>query len=84
VSIDLNEPAALDMAKGGPIAALIADEAYGIGVAAARAAAVSLLERPVDPLLVVGASIVRKDNLADGWRTSLNTEPPQAVLDALK
>ncbi len=84
VSIDLNEPAALDMAKGGPVAALIADEAYGIGVAAARAAAVALLDRPVDPLLVVGAGIVRKENLADGWRASLNTDPPQSELDALK
>ena len=84
VSIDLNEPAALDMAKGGPIAALIADEAYGIGVAAARAAAASLLDRKVDPLLVAGAGIVRRENLADGWRASLNVEPPQSVLDALK
>lgn len=84
VSIDLNEPAALDMAKGGPIAALVADEAYAIGVTAARAAAAALLDRKVDPLLVVGAGIVRKDNLAEGWRASLNTDPPQSVLDALK
>lgn len=84
VSIDLNEPAALDMAKGGPVAALIADDAYGIGTAAARAAALSLLDRKVDPLLVVGAGIVTKDNLVDGWRASLHTDPPQSVLDALK
>ncbi len=84
VSIDLNEPAALDMAKGGHVAALIADEAYSIGVAAAKAAAVALLDRKVDPLLVVGAGIVRKENLAEGWRASLHTEPPQSVLDAMK
>jgi ribose transport system substrate-binding protein len=84
VSIDLNEPAALDMAKGGQVAALIADQAYGIGVTAAKAAAVSLLGGKVDPLLVVGADIVRKDNLAEGWRASLNADPPQSVLDALK
>lgn len=84
VSIDLNEPAALDMAKGGPVAALIADEAYGIGVTAAKAAAVALLDRKVDPLLVVGAGIVRKENLAEGWRASLHTDSPQSVLDALK
>lgn len=84
VSIDLNEPAALEMAKGGSIAALIADEAYGIGVAAARAAALSLLDKKVDPLLVVGAGIVRKENLAEGWQTSLHADAPQAVLDALK
>lgn len=84
VSIDLNEPAALDMAKGGAISALIADEAYAIGVTAARAAALSLLDQKVAPLLVVGAGIVTKDNLAQGWRASLNAEPPQSVLDALK
>ncbi len=83
VSIDLNEPAALDMAKGGSVAALVADDAYAIGVTAARAAAASLLDRKVDPILVVGAGIVRKDNLAEGWRASLNTAPPQSVLDAL-
>jgi ribose transport system substrate-binding protein len=84
VSIDLNEPAALDMAKEGSVAALVADEAYAIGVTAARAAATALLDRPVDPLLVVGAGIVTKDNLAEGWRASLNTDAPQSVLDALQ
>lgn len=84
VSIDLNEPAALDMAKGGSVSALIADDAYGIGTAAARAAALSLLGQKVDPLLVVGAGIVAKDNLVEGWRNSLHTDPPQTVLDALK
>lgn len=83
VSIDLNEPAALDMARGGSVAALIADEAYGIGVAAARAGAASLLDQPVAPLLVVGAGIVDRDNLVDGWRASLNVDPPQSVVDAL-
>lgn len=84
VSIDLNEPAALDMAKGGPIAALIADDAYGIGVTAARASALALLDRKVDPLLVVGAGTVTRTNLVEGWRASLNADPPQSVLDALK
>ena len=31
VTLDLNEPAALDMVKGGNFAALVADEAYEIG-----------------------------------------------------
>ena len=34
VTLDLNEPAALDMVKGGNVAALVADEAYNIGVTA--------------------------------------------------
>ena len=84
VTIDLNEPAAIDMVKGGSITAMVADQAYAIGVTAARAAALSLLAKKVDPFLVVGADIVAKDNVADGWRTSLHREPPQSILDASK
>ena len=43
VTLDLNEPAALDMVKGGNVAAIVADEAYEIGVTAARAAAAALI-----------------------------------------
>ena len=84
VTIDLNEPAAIDMVKGGSISAMVADQAYAIGVTAARAAALSLLAKNVDSFLVVGADIVNKANVADGWRTSLHREPPQSVLNALK
>jgi ribose transport system substrate-binding protein len=84
VTIDLNEPAGLDMVSGGSIAALIADEAYSIGVHAARAGAAGLLGKPVEPFLVVDALIVGPDNVADGWKASLNREPPQSVLDAAK
>jgi ribose transport system substrate-binding protein len=84
VTIDLNEPAGLDMVSGGNIAALIADEAYNIGVYAARAGAAGLLGREVDPFLVVGALIVTADNVAEGWTQSLNTEPPQSVLDTVQ
>ena len=72
------------MVKGGSITAMVADQAYAIGVTAARAAALSLLAKKVDPFLVVGADIVDKANVADGWRTSLHREPPQSVLDASK
>ena len=72
------------MVKGGSITAMVADQAYGIGVTAARAAAPSLLAKKVDPFLVVGADIVDKANVVDGWRTSLHREPPQSVLNASK
>jgi ribose transport system substrate-binding protein len=83
VTIDLNEPAALDMVAGGNIAALIADEAYNIGVYAARAGAAGVLGREVDPFLVVDALIVDADTVAEGWSQSLGAEPPQSVTDAL-
>ncbi len=82
VTIDLNEPAALDMLNDGNVAAIVADEAYSIGVTAARAAAAGLLGRSVEPFLVVDALGVTKTNVADGWKRSLNIDPPQSVLDA--
>lgn len=82
VTIDLNEPAGLDMVQGGSVAAMIADEAYNIGVYAARAGAASLLGRNVDPFLIVDALIVDASNVAEGWRQSLGTDAPETVLNA--
>jgi ribose transport system substrate-binding protein len=84
VTLDLNEPAALDMVKGGAIAALIADEAYMIGVTAARAAAGSLAGHKTGPFLVVDSLAVTKDTVKEGWRASLNKDLPQAIADAVK
>ncbi|MET3926332.1 substrate-binding domain-containing protein [Devosia sp. 2618] len=82
VTIDLNEPAGLDMVQGGSISALIADEAYNIGVYAARAGAASLLGKDVAPFLVVDAVIVTADNVAEGWQQSLHHDAPASVLNA--
>lgn len=84
VTLDLNEPAALDMVKGGNVAALIADEAYAIGVTAARSAAGSMLGKSAPPFLVVDSLAVTKETVRQGWKTSLNKDVPQSVADALK
>ena len=84
VTIDLNEPAALDMLNGGNMAAIIADEAYNIGVNAARAAAAGLLGKSVDPFLVVDALAIGPDNVEQGWSQSLNKTPPATVSAAAK
>ena len=80
VTIDLNEPAGLDMVQGGSIAALIADEAYSIGVYAARAGAASLLDRELHPFYVVDALVVTADTVAEGWQQSLHTAPPASLV----
>ena len=82
VTIDLNEPVALDMLGGGNTVAIIADEAYNIGVFAARSAASSLLQRPVDPFLVVDALAIGTDNIVEGWNQSLSQSPPASVVEA--
>jgi ribose transport system substrate-binding protein len=79
VTLDLSEPLALDMVKGGNVAAIVADEAYQIGVTAARAAALGLLGEKVAPYLVVDAIAVTKDNVKEGWNRSLHRDPPPSL-----
>lgn len=84
VTLDLNEPAALDMVKGGNIAALVADEAYDIGVTVARAAAGSLVGKQAEPFLVVDSLAVTKATVAEGWKKSLHKDMPASIAEATK
>ena len=84
VTLDLNEPAALDMLKDGNVAALVADEAYMIGVTAARAAAGSLVGKQAPPFLVVDSLAVTKSTIAEGWKQSLGKDAPADLLQAAK
>lgn len=83
VALDLNEPAALDMVKGGNVAALVADEAYNIGVTAARATAGSLVGKQAAPFLVVDSLAVTKDGVKEGWQKSLHKDVPASIAAAL-
>jgi ribose transport system substrate-binding protein len=83
VTLDLSEPAGLDLARGGHVAALVADQAYELGRAMAAAAAYGLIGKDAPEFAVAPAVTVTKDNLTDGWQQSLHREPPKAVLDAL-
>ena len=82
VSLDLDEPLALDMAKRGQTFALVADRAYELGRAMARSAAYGLLGKRSPPFVVVPAMTVTRSNLAEGYRESLNRAPPASVTKA--
>lgn len=84
VTLDLAEPIALDMVKGGNVAAIVADEAYELGrvMAAVGARAVVGVDSP--PFIVAPAITVTRDTIADGWMKSLNRSAPQSVLDAAR
>ena len=84
VTLDLNEPAALDMVKGGNVAALVADEAYNIGVTLARATAASLTGKQAEPFIVVDSIAVTKDTVKEGWLKSLNADVPATIAEAMK
>jgi ribose transport system substrate-binding protein len=50
----------------------------------ATAAAYGLLGKEAPAFVVAPAITVQKDNVVDGWKASLNREPPQSILDAIK
>ena len=84
VTLDLSEPIALDMARGGYVTAIVADKAFELGRAMAIAAEYGLLGKKAPAFSVAPALTITRENLAEGYRESLNREPPQSVLDALQ
>jgi len=83
VSLDLDEPLALDMAKDGNTAALVADLAYDLGKALADSAAYGILGKDAPPFVVAPAVTVTRANLVDGYRESLQDKPSSDVAEAL-
>jgi ribose transport system substrate-binding protein len=83
VSLDLDEPLAIDLARGGNVAALVTDRAYQLGQSMAVAAAYGLLGKEAPPFVIVPATTVTKDGLTEGYQASLHRAPPKSVVDAL-
>ena len=83
VTLDLSEPIALDMVKGGNVAGIVGDKAYELGRAMATAAAYGLLGKEAPAFVVAPAITITKENVKEGYSESLNRDTPQSVLDAL-
>lgn len=81
VTLDLSEPVALDMVRGGNVAAIVADEAYELGRAMAASAVLDLLGEEVPPFVVAPAITVTADNVAEAWNTSLHSEAPKSLTE---
>src|SRR5215469_2465365 len=84
VTLDLSEPLALDMVKGGNVVGIVADQAYALGRAMGEAAGYGLLRKPAPAFLIVPALWVTKANVADAWQISLHRAAPSSVLEAAK
>jgi ribose transport system substrate-binding protein len=84
VTLDLSEPAALDMVKGGNVVALVADKAYELGQTMAATGLKALLGQETPAFIVAPALTVTKADVSEGWKQSLNRDAPQSVLDAAK
>ena len=83
VTLDLDEPLALDMAKRGNTFAIVADRAYELGQAMAKSAAYGLLGKKAPAFVVAPALTVTRSNLVQGYRASLHRNPPATVMNAL-
>lgn len=83
VSLDLDEPLALDMARGGNVFAIVADKAYELGQAMAKASAYGILHKKAPAFVVAPAITITKANLVQGYHDSLHKAPPKSVLKAL-
>jgi ribose transport system substrate-binding protein len=79
VTLDLSEPVALDMVRGGNVAAIVADEAYELGRAMAASAVLKLLGRDVPPFVIAPAITVNADNVEEAWKQSLHVDAPASV-----
>lgn len=79
VTLDLSEPVALDMVKGGNVVAIVADEAYELGRAMAAAGARALAGEQTPPFVIAPALTVTADTVEEGWMQSLRIEAPATV-----
>lgn len=79
VTLDLSEPIALDMVRGGNVSAIVADEAYELGRAMAVSAARGLLGQESPAFVVAPAVTVTAGNVSEGWMQSLHRDAPESV-----
>jgi ribose transport system substrate-binding protein len=80
VTLDLGANNALDMAKGGNVVGIAADLAYMLGYSKAMLGAYGVLGKKAPAFVIVPAIKVTKDNVVQGWRESLHTDPPSELL----
>jgi ribose transport system substrate-binding protein len=83
VSLDISDPMALDMAKGGNTTALVVDRAYELGRAMAVSAGYGLLGKKAPAFVVAPAMTITRSELVQGYQASLHRDPPASVLKAL-
>jgi ribose transport system substrate-binding protein len=83
-SIDLDATNDLQIAKGGNLFGVTADQPYLEGQVMMRLAAMSLLGKQTPPFVTVKVVTETRDNIVEAWRESLHQEPPAAIMNALQ
>ena len=83
VTHDLDATNDLDMAQGGNLYGVAADQPYLEGQIMLRLAALSLLGEETPAFVTVPVVTETRDNMQEAWQESLGQDPPQEILDAL-
>lgn len=82
-TMDIGANNALDLAKGGNMAGIVADLPYGLGEAVANMGILAALGEKTPAFVVVPALKIEKNNLLEAWKKSLNQEAPKEIKDVL-
>jgi ribose transport system substrate-binding protein len=81
-TIGLNEPVALDLARGGATVGVSAEQIDEMGRTMADVAGLAVLGEEGPAFATVDAISITSDNVVEGWRDAYGLEPPSAVVDA--
>lgn len=82
-TVDLGEAAAIDLAKGGAVCSIAAQQPYQQGIAAAQTVILSLLTRPVPAWIALPGINVTRTNVVESFQTVWRQPAPKEVLRAL-
>lgn len=83
VTMDLDSTCALDMAQGGNIVGIACDMPYAMGFGRALMAAYGCIGKECPGYVTSPSFKVTRDNLLEGYRTSLGIDAPAEVQEAL-
>lgn len=83
ITMDLDTTCALDMAQGGNIVGIACDMPYAMGFGRALMGAYGVLGKECPGYVTSPSFKVTRDNLLDGYKTSLGIEAPAEVQKAL-
>lgn len=82
-TVDLGEAMAIDIAKGGAVRCIAAQQPYQQGIAAAQTVVLSLLGRPVPAWIALPGISVTRDNVVESFQTIWRQPAPKEVLRVL-
>ena len=81
-TIDLGLNVGIELAKGGVIKGLAAQQVYDAGVAEATCAALACLGEEVPTFITTSGFVVEQDNVLDMWKNVYYADPPQELVAA--